>query len=73
MKAIRVEQFGDPDVMKAIDVPQLQAGRGQLLVRMHAIGVNPVEAYIRAGTYPRKPGLPFTPGERRGRRDRKCG
>jgi NADPH2:quinone reductase len=29
---------------------------------MHAIGVNPVEAYIRAGTYARKPELPYTPG-----------
>jgi len=33
-----------------------------VLVRMHAIGVNPVETYIRAGTYPRKPALPYTPG-----------
>jgi NADPH2:quinone reductase len=29
---------------------------------MHAIGVNPVETYIRAGTYARKPALPYTPG-----------
>ena len=62
MKAIRVEQFGEPEVMKLVEVPELQPGPGQVLVRMHAAGVNPVETYIRAGTYARKPSLPFTPG-----------
>src|SRR5205814_88490 len=37
-------------------------GLGQVLVLMHAIGVNPVETYIRAGTYARLPELPYTPG-----------
>jgi NADPH2:quinone reductase len=62
MKAIRVEQFGEPEVMKLVEVPQPRPEAGQVLVRMHAAGVNPVETYIRAGTYPRKPALPFTPG-----------
>lgn len=34
----------------------------QVLIRVHACGVNPVETYIRAGTYARKPALPYTPG-----------
>jgi len=62
MKAIRVEQFGAPEVMKLVEVPLPKAGPGQVLVRMHAVGINPVETYIRAGTYARKPALPFTPG-----------
>ena len=62
MKAIRVEEFGGPEVMKLAEVPPLRPEAGQVLVRMHAAGVNPVETYIRAGTYPRKPALPFTPG-----------
>jgi NADPH2:quinone reductase len=62
MKAIRVEQFGEPEVMRLVEVPDPQPGPGQVLVRMHAAGVNPVETYIRAGTYARKPTLPFTPG-----------
>ena len=62
MKAIRVEEFGEPEVMKLVSVPQLRPGPGQVLVRIHAVGVNPVETYIRAGTYARKPALPFTPG-----------
>lgn len=62
MKAIRVEQFGEPEVMKLMEVPRPKPGPGEVLVRMHAVGVNPVETYIRAGTYARKPALPFTPG-----------
>ncbi len=62
MKAIRVEKFGEPGVMKLVEVPPLEPGPGQVLVRVRAAGVNPVETYIRAGTYARKPALPFTPG-----------
>jgi len=62
MKAIRVRQFGDPEVMVLEDVPDLTPGAGQVLVRIHAAGVNPVETYIRSGNYPLKPALPYTPG-----------
>jgi NADPH2:quinone reductase len=62
MKAIRVHEFGDPDVLRLEEVPTPQPGPGQVLVRMHAIGVNPVETYIRAATYARLPALPYTPG-----------
>jgi len=61
MKAIRIHQFGDPSVMQLQDVPDPQPGAGQVVVRLHAIGVNPVETYIRTGIYgPRT--FPFTPG-----------
>jgi NADPH:quinone reductase len=62
MKAIRVHQFGDPEVMVLEDVPDPRPGPGQVVVRLHAIGVNPVDAYIRSGNYARKPELPYTPG-----------
>jgi NADPH2:quinone reductase len=62
MKAIVVKEFGAPDVMKFEDVPDPTPGPGQVLVRVHAVGVNPVETYIRAGTYARKPNLPYIPG-----------
>ncbi len=62
MKAIRVHEFGGPEVLKLEDVSDLQPGSGQVVVRIHAAGVNPVEAYIRAGTYAFKPNLPYTPG-----------
>jgi NADPH:quinone reductase len=62
MKAIRVHEFGGAEVLQIEEVPKPQPGAGQVLVRMHAIGVNPVETYIRAGTYAYKPALPYTPG-----------
>jgi NADPH2:quinone reductase len=62
MKAIVVRAFGDPSVLKLEEVPDLVPGPGQVLVRVHAAGVNPVEAYVRSGSYPRKPALPYTPG-----------
>lgn len=62
MKAIRVHEFGGPEMLKLEEVPDLQAGPGQVVVKVHAIGVNPVESYIRTGTYAIKPQLPYTPG-----------
>src|SRR5689334_14798875 len=62
MRAIVVHSFGAPDVMKSEDVPNPTPGPGQVLIRVRAAGVNPVDAYIRAGTYARKPTLPYVPG-----------
>ena len=62
MKAIVVREFGGPDVMKLEDVPVPSPGPGQLLVKVAAVGVNPVDGYIRSGTYARKPALPYSPG-----------
>src|SRR5260221_8208932 len=62
MKPIRVQQFGEPQVMKREEVPHPAAGPSQVLVRVRAAGVNPVETYIRSGAYARKPALPYTPG-----------
>ena len=62
MKAIRVRQFGPPEVMQLEDVADLMPGPGQVVVRVRAAGVNPVDSYIRSGTHARKPALPYTPG-----------
>lgn len=63
MKAIRVHQFGGPEVLKFEEVPNMQPSDGELLVRIRAVGVNPVDTYIRAGSYDPKPTLPYTPGK----------
>jgi NADPH:quinone reductase len=61
MKSIRVHQFGGPEVLKLEEVPDPTPGPGQVVVQIKAIGVNPVDTYIRAGIYgPRQ--FPFTPG-----------
>jgi NADPH2:quinone reductase len=62
MKAIRVREFGAPEVMRVEDVRDLQPGPGQVVVQVKVAGVNPVDAYIRTGTYARTPALPYTPG-----------
>ena len=62
MKAIRVDEFGGPEVLKFEDVATPKPSGGEVLVRIHAAGVNPYDTYMRAGTYALKPTLPYTPG-----------
>jgi len=62
MKAIRVHEFGGPEVMKLEDVPDLTPAPGQVVVSVKAVGVNPVDTYVRSGAYAAKPLLPYTPG-----------
>jgi len=62
MKAIRVHSFGEPEVMRLEDVPELIPGAAEVVVRLYAVGVNPVDAYIRSGLYRPELKLPYTPG-----------
>jgi NADPH:quinone reductase len=62
MKAIRVQEFGGPEVMCEVDLPDLTPDSGQILVDVLAAGVNPVDSYIRSGQYPIQMNLPYTPG-----------
>ena len=62
MKAILVHEFGGPEQLKVEEVPTPKPAAGQVLVRVHAAGVNPYDTYMRAGTYAVKPPLPYTPG-----------
>ena len=62
MKAIRVHEFGGPEVLKFEDVATPKPLGGEVLVHIHAAGVNPYDTYMRAGTYALKPTLPYTPG-----------
>ncbi|XP_023389664.1 quinone oxidoreductase isoform X2 [Pteropus vampyrus] len=63
MRAIRVFEIGGPEVLKfqsdvAVPIPKDH----QVLIKVYACGVNPVDTYIRSGTYGRKPHFPYTPG-----------
>ena len=63
MRAVRVHEFGDPDVLVLEEVPRPEPVEGEVLVRVQAAGVNPVETYVRAGAYRELPALPYTPGD----------
>ncbi|MEZ4601466.1 MAG: NADPH:quinone reductase [Syntrophotaleaceae bacterium] len=62
MKAIRVHETGGPDVLKLEEVPTPAPQEKEVLVRIEAIGINPVDTYIRSGNYPLAGDLPYTPG-----------
>jgi NADPH2:quinone reductase len=60
MHAIEVAETGGPEVLRYVDKPRPSPGRGQVLIKAEAIGVNFVDTYFRSGLYPRK--LPFVLG-----------
>ena len=61
MKAIRVNEYGGPEVLSYEDVPDPEPGPGQARVRLAASGVNYIDVYQRTGVYPMD--LPFTAGQ----------
>jgi len=52
MKAVRIERFGGPEVMHLQEIPVPEARAGEILLKIHAASVNPVDHKIRAGKYP---------------------
>ena len=64
MKAVRIHNYGGPEVLRFEDAPRPTPGAGELLIRVHAAAVNPVDGKIRAGymkeIFPFA--LPFIPG-----------
>lgn len=60
MKAIRVHQYGGPEVLKYEEVPVPEPKAGEARVRLEAIGVNYIDIYQRTGLYPQP--MPFTVG-----------
>jgi NADPH:quinone reductase len=62
MRAIRVHAFGGPEALKLEEVPDPKPAADEIVVRVRAAGVNPVDVYMHTGTYARKPPLPYTPG-----------
>jgi NADPH2:quinone reductase len=62
MKTIRVHEFGGPEAMRLEEIEPPKPGPGQVVLRVRAAGVNPVDTYIRSGAYVFHPPLPYTPG-----------
>ncbi|OQV23559.1 Quinone oxidoreductase [Hypsibius exemplaris] len=62
MKAVQVAAFGGPEVLKLVtDVSVPEPKKGEVLVQVKAVGVNPTDTYTRAGMY-QQPNLPYIPG-----------
>jgi NADPH:quinone reductase len=62
MKAVLCKQYGPPSSLVVEEVPSPQAGEGQVVISVHACGVNFPDTLIIEGKYQFKPALPFSPG-----------
>src|SRR5262249_7610504 len=62
MKAVVVHQFGGPEVLKYEDASRPQPKETEILVRVIAAGVNPVDTYVRSGNFGPAATLPLIPG-----------
>lgn len=61
MRAIEIQQTGGPGVLQVVNLPVPRPAPGQVLVRVHAAGINFIDTYLREGRYPAA--LPFVPGQ----------
>ena len=62
MKAVQISRFGGPEVLEIVSLPTPRPARGQVLVRVHAAGVNYFEVLMRSDRYAITPALPMRPG-----------
>lgn len=62
MRAIQVNRFGGPDVLEVVEMPTPEPQPGEVLVRVHAAGINFFEVLMRADRYAVTPQLPMMPG-----------
>lgn len=62
MRAIQIEEFGGPEVMQLVDVPEPQPDDGQVLVKVARAGINFADTHTRENSYLAKQELPLTPG-----------
>ena len=65
MRGVGVIEFGDPEVLQVVDLPEVHAGPGEVRIRVHAAAVNPTDTGIRGGSRAealRKNPPPYIPG-----------
>ena len=62
MRAIQMAKTGGPEVLDYVEMPKPELNAGQVLVRVHAIGVGKPDVLVRTGVYKWMPPLPTTPG-----------
>jgi NADPH2:quinone reductase len=62
MKAAFIEKTGGPEVIQYNDLPRPNPQRGEVLVRVKAAAVNPIDTYIRSGLVSMNLPMPYIPG-----------
>lgn len=62
MKAVRIREFGAPEVLEIKEISVPMVGADEVLIRVHAAGVNRPDLLQRIGKYPPPPGISDTPG-----------
>lgn len=62
MRAVKFDEFGKESAMKIVELPKPSPAPGEVMVKVMAAGVNPVDVLITAGLYFQKPTLPYLPG-----------
>ncbi len=62
MKAIRIEKYGPPEVLRYSDSPEPELNPGHVRIRVRAAGINFADLLARMGLYPDAPKPPFVPG-----------
>lgn len=62
MRAAYIDRTGPPDVIRYGELPVPQLGPNDVLVRVHAVAVNPIDTYIRSGSFPLPLSFPFIVG-----------
>ena len=62
MRALTITRYGDPDVLKVLEAPDLTPSAGEVRIKVMRAGLNFAEISARVGLYPDAPKPPFVAG-----------
>jgi NADPH:quinone reductase len=62
MRAVQISDFGGPEVLELVDLPEPEPGEGEVLIKVARAGVNFADTHQRENAYVRRFGLPLVPG-----------
>ncbi len=62
MRAIQMNEFGGPEVLRLVELPDPQPGPGEVLIRVTRAGINFADTHTRTNSYVQRATLPLVPG-----------